>query len=92
MVSPAQSIGGAKVVREPGDGRDDLPGSRDDRIRQAASDAGDETDPSERPRSRQMVGALIMLASLPAIMTGLLILFVGIEWFEIGLAVMNDRG
>jgi hypothetical protein len=92
MVSPAQSIGGAKVVREPGDGRDDLPGSRDDRIRQAASDAGDETDPSKRPRSRQVVGVMMMAASAAVAFVCLVVFCVAVEWFEIGFAVMNDRG
>jgi hypothetical protein len=37
-------------------------------------------------------GILIMALSIIPIMLGLLILFVGIEWFEIGFAVLNERG
>jgi hypothetical protein len=36
-------------------------------------------------------GILIMALSIIPILIGLLILSVGIEWFEIGLAVMNER-
>lgn len=42
--------------------------------------------------TKTSVGILLMLASIPAIIIGILFLSVGIEWFEIGFAVMNERG